>query len=59
MIRKVAFNKMQLNKEVPLSTPTIHKEEMEYVQKSICLPSDIKVTEDEQDHIIEIIESCF
>lgn len=27
--------------------------------RGLCLPSDIKMTEDEQQHVIEIIKSCF
>ena len=28
-------------------------------QRGLCLPSDIKMTEEEQDQIIEIVRSCF
>ena len=28
-------------------------------ERGLCLPSDIKMTNDEQDKIIEIIKSCF
>lgn len=34
IIRKAAPNKMQTNKKISLSTPTIHEEEMEYIQKA-------------------------
>ena len=27
--------------------------------RGLCLPSDIKMTADEQDNIIEIVRSCF
>ena len=27
--------------------------------KGLCLPSDIKMTEEEQDFVIEVIKSCF
>ena len=27
--------------------------------RGLCLPSDIKMTEEEQDLVIEIIKSCF
>ena len=28
-------------------------------QRGVCLPSDIKMTEDEQDRVIEIVRRCF
>ena len=31
----------------------------EIFARGLCLPSDIKMTEKEQDYIIEIIKSCF
>jgi dTDP-4-amino-4,6-dideoxygalactose transaminase len=27
--------------------------------RGLCLPSDIKMTEEEQDYVIEVIKSCF
>ncbi len=32
---------------------------MDIFERGLCLPSDIKMTEEEQDKIIEIIKSCF
>lgn len=32
---------------------------MDIYSRGLCLPSDIKMTEDEQDRIIEVIRSCF
>ena len=28
-------------------------------ERGLCLPSDIKMTEDEQDKVIQIVRSCF
>lgn len=32
---------------------------MDIYSRGLCLPSDIKMTEDEQDRIIEVVRSCF
>lgn len=32
---------------------------MDIYSRGLCLPSDIKMTEDEQDRVIEVIRSCF
>ena len=32
---------------------------MDIFERGLCLPSDIKMTEEEQDIIIQIIRSCF
>ena len=32
---------------------------MDIYNRGLCLPSDIKMTTDEQDRIIEVIRSCF
>ena len=35
------------------------KESMDVFERGLCLPSDNKMTAEEQDQIIEIIKSCF
>ena len=32
---------------------------MDIFERGLCLPSDIKMTEEEQDMVIEIVKSCF
>ena len=32
---------------------------MDIFERGLCLPSDIKMTEEEQDKVIEIVKSCF
>ena len=36
-----------------------HAADEEIFARGLCLPSDIKMTEEEQDYVIEVIKSCF
>lgn len=44
---------------MPISKVIVRNVGMDIFERGLCLPSDNKMTAEEQDQIIEIIKSCF